>query len=81
MPDRRLPLSLIFAGFLLLILGIGLVFLAIGTWIWFRQDTEYWLVFTTETMNEDVVFQTKDEKEATEVKSTLDLALSKFFNL
>lgn len=80
-PNRRVPLTLIFAGILLLILGIGFIFLVIGIWMWVKQDTEYWLVFTTDTINEDLVFQTKNLKDATDIKEALDAAITRFLKL
>lgn len=80
-PDRRLPLSLIAAGILLLILAIGLIFLIAGTWIWFNQEPEYWLIFETQEIKNDVIFQTKNLDEALEIERALDLALTNYLNL
>jgi hypothetical protein len=80
-PDRRLPLSLIGAGVLLLILAIGSILIIAGTWIWFNQEPEYWLIFETQEIKNDVVFQTKSLDEAREIERALDLALTNYLNL
>jgi len=38
-PDRKVPLGLIIAGILMLIVGIGVILLILGIWLWFQQKS------------------------------------------
>jgi hypothetical protein len=80
-PDRKVPLGLIVAGVILLVVGIGIIFLINGIWLWSQQQSEYWIVFETKEITRDVVYQTKNFEEAKEIKGTLDIAIAKYLDL
>jgi hypothetical protein len=75
-PNRKTPMGLLAAGILLLAVGIGIIFLIIGIWLWFQQQSEYWIVFETKEISKDVVYQTKYLDEAKEIIAALDVAIA-----
>jgi hypothetical protein len=76
-PDRKAPLGFIAAGLILLVVGIGIIFLIAGIWLWSQQQSDYWIIFETKTINRDVVYQTKNFQEAKEIDNALNIAIAK----
>ncbi|AFY72256.1 hypothetical protein Syn7502_00083 [Synechococcus sp. PCC 7502] len=75
-PDRKAAIAFIASGILLLIVGIGIIFLIAGVWQWVKQKPAYWLVFETDEIKDDVVYQTYYKEEAEAIHSALNVAIA-----
>lgn len=75
-PDRQVPRTWIICGVLLLpFLGIGIIPLIVGIWLWFRQRPVYWLMVETKT-HRDRLHQAKELQSLKPLQSALMKAIA-----